>query len=279
MKQGHTIAILGPTASGKSQLAMKLAREQGGEIVSCDSVQVYKGFDIGSAKPSLEEQKEIRHHMLDLVSWAEDFDAARYRDLARNTIADILRRGKLPIIVGGSILYYRALCGQSFHDLPSDQALRAKLKDMSNEELANKLRELDPERAKEIHPNDRFRLIRTCEIAILTGRTLKQIAEAKHPSTFRPKELIVLNLPVDSLENKIRERSQAMLKNGLIEEVRGLLTGGCPPSAKPMQSIGYKQVCEYLQGQIPENDLLEKIVIATRQYARKQNMWLRSLSH
>lgn len=277
MREGYTIAILGPTASGKSHLAMKLAREQGGEIISCDSVQIYKGFNIGSAKPSREEQDEIPHHLIDVVTWADSFDAARYRSLAREAIADILRRGKFAIIVGGTILYYRALCGQSFHDLPSDAVLRESLREFSNEKLHEKLRELDHERAKEIHPNDRFRLVRACEIAILTGRTLRQIAEAKGSNVFHPKELIVLDPPIASLEKKIRERSEAMLKAGLVDEVKSLLNESCPMTAKPMQSIGYRQVCESLEGQYPETQVLDKIVIASRQYARKQAMWLRSL--
>lgn len=273
MKQ-TVLAIIGPTASGKSKFGMALAEQLQGEIISCDSVQVYKDFDLGSAKPSREEQEEIPHHLIDVVSWKETFDAARYRELALQTIADIQSRKKTPIIVGGTGLYFRALCGDQFHDLPSDPSLRKELESWSLEQLRQKLNALDPERSQQIHDNDRFRLSRACEITMLTGMTLKELAQLKSTQALQPFTMLC-NPPREALLKNIEARSELMLTQGLIDEVRKLKNQGCPPSAKPMQSIGYKQVCDFLDGHIKEEDLLEKIVIATRQYARKQMMWFR----
>jgi len=270
-----SIAIVGPTASGKSAIGLALAERIQGEIVSCDSVQVYKEFNIGSAKPSQEECNRVPHHMIDLVNWNQNFDAARYRELALENIRDIHERGRIPIIVGGTGLYFRALCGAKFHDLPSSVELRKELDALTNEELLIKLQKLDPLRAKKLHPNDRFRLMRACEISILTGKSVENLEEKEENS---PRPFTVLcNPPREDLLKIIQLRSEKMLNEGLIDEVRALLKQGCPVSVKPMQSIGYRQVCEYLQGTIAERQLLEKIVIATRQYARKQLMWFRNV--
>lgn len=276
LEKRKPIAIIGPTASGKSGLALALAERIKGEIVSCDSVQVYKRFNIGSAKPNLEERHRVPHHLIDLVSWNETFDAARYRELALQSIKEISERGHVPIIAGGTGLYFRALCGEKFHDLPSDVELRKQLDTLSNEALMKKLQELDLVRAKKLHPNDRFRLMRACEISMLTGQSLASLSEGEDIAAIQP-FTVLCNPPREDLLEIIQKRSVKMLQDGLVDEVESLLKQGCPDSAKPMQSIGYRQVCEYLKGDISENQLLEKIVIATRQYARKQLMWFRNV--
>lgn len=270
------LAIIGPTASGKSNIALALAERVGGELVSCDSVQVYKDFDIGSAKPNHEECQRVPHHLIDLVSWKETFDAARFRERALDCIKEIESRGKVPIIAGGTGLYFRALCGDKFHDLPGSAELRLQLDTLSNEDLRSKLEELDPARAKQLHANDRFRLMRACEIALLTGQSMSDLSEGAAPSTLKP-FTILCKPPREELLKIVEKRSRKMLEQGLIEEVQALKKQGCPDSAKPMQSIGYRQVCEFLNGDVREDQLLEKIIIATRQYARKQLMWFRNV--
>ena len=270
-----TLAILGPTASGKSNLSLALAQKIKGEILNCDSVQVYKGFDIGSAKASEEERKQVPHHLFDLVSWDESFDAAMYRTKALECIAQVLERKHTPILTGGTGLYFRALCGVKFHDLPSDTSLRKKLDALNNEELYVKLMELDPQRARELHQNDRFRLRRACEIILLTGQSFSSL-ENNEEMINKP-FTILCKPPKEDLLSKIEQRSQQMIQSGLIEEVQFLLNSGCPEYAKPMQSIGYLQVCEYLKHKTSKEELLEKIIIATRQYARKQLKWFRQV--
>lgn len=263
------LAILGPTASGKSSLAFKLAQEFGGEIVSCDSVQLYKGFDIGSAKASLEEQSKVKHHMIDLLEPEESFDAAQYAELAREKILDIIARGKLPILVGGTGLYYRFLAQDKVHALPGDKALKESLKELTEEELVFKLMELDPQRAKKIHKNDRYRLVRSVEIALSSQSNFStKIKEEEKPSFF-PKLCVLLDPLRKDLHEKIEKRSKLMLSQGLVEEVRSL-RGKYSPGTKAMETIGYKQVNKYLDLSGSDDELLFRIVCATRQYAKRQ---------
>ena len=196
MKQVPYLAIIGPTASGKSSLAMKLAEELDGEIVSCDSVQIYKGFDIGSAKPTLEEQQKIKHHMIDILDDDTPYDAAQFAQEAQEKIREIHSRGKVPVVVGGTGLYYRFLIGEKIHSLPSDEKLRAELKKLSSEELSQKLEELDPERRKMIHDNDHYRLARALEVAILTEKSFAEQVSESGAADFKPLISILLNPPV-----------------------------------------------------------------------------------
>lgn len=264
------IAILGPTASGKSSLAMKLARDLDGEIVSCDSVQVYKGFDIGSAKPSAHEQKLIKHHMLDLLEDETSYDAAQYAIHARRVILEIIERKKVPILVGGTGLYYRFLVGDKVHALPSDDTLRDELKKLDQTELFDKLSELDPKRAESIHRNDRYRLIRAVEIALASKENFSDQVEKKGASSFKPSLTILLNPERKLLHEKIQQRAQLMLAQNLVDEVR-LLREKFSSDMKAMTTIGYKQVNQYLDGTLKsEEELLFRIVCATRQYAKRQ---------
>lgn len=268
------VVVAGPTASGKSSVAMTLAEKLGGEIVGCDSVQLYRGFDIGSAKPTVEEQRHIPHHLIDVVDWNEDFDARRYEIAATAAIQEIQSRGRLPIVVGGTGLYLRALWGENWHgDLPKDPKLREELAHLDLGELQQRLQKLDPERARQIHPNDRYRLGRAIEIATLTGGPVKSHTtelERRHHAV-----MILMTPDRAILHQRIATRVQVMLESGFIDEVKGLLQAGCPVTAKPMQSIGYREVAMFLTGQMPQQDLAMAITIATRQYAKRQDTWFR----
>lgn len=271
------LAIVGPTCSGKSQLAMSLAKTIKGEIVSCDSVQVYKGFNIGSAKPTAQDQREVQHHLLDLCDPAEDFHAAAYSKLARQKIKEVNERGVLPIVVGGTGLYYRALVQDRFDPLPTDPVLREKLSELSNVQLLAKLRLLDSLKTEKIHPNDRVRLIRAVEVATLVGqKNHDSIAESeKADFLVEPKMTIKLSPNRKILHQKIAARTQKMVEEGLVDEVQSLLKKRVSKDSKPMQSIGYKQSLDYLNKKTTLTQLLDSITIATRQYAKRQDTWFR----
>lgn len=270
------ITVAGPTASGKSSLALKLAQNFQGEIINCDSVQVYRDFNIGSAKPSVEEQKLVPHHLFDLVTGNDGYDAAVYARQGRAVIEEVASRGKLPIVVGGTGLYLRALWGDSFHSLPKDENLRIELAKIKNESLYEELKFIDPKRASEIHLNDRFRLLRAVELI----RLLKGPISSQNPSDSKEDESFKIKMQLDRplLHKRIAQRSEEMLKEGLVAEVKGLISQGIDQNAKPMQSIGYKQVCEFLDGDLSEGQLLERIIIATRQYAKRQETWFKKVS-
>ncbi len=278
------IAILGPTASGKSSLGLQLAEHlmKNGrpvEIVACDSVQIYRGFDLGSAKPSQDEQAAIPHHMIDIRDASENFDAATYKNLAAQAIREIQARDHIPILIGGTGLYFRALSNnQQFHDLPHDAELRHSLAQLSNNELHEQLKKIDPERAAAIHPHDHFRLARAMEIATLKTRSSAPFmpkGEFTAPHFFT----IIRNPDRKKLHERIARRAQQMLQIGLLEEVEELLKNGAPRDCKAMQSIGYRQCVEYLQGEIPKSELADRIIFATRQYAKRQCTWFKKVPY
>jgi tRNA dimethylallyltransferase len=273
------LGVVGPTGSGKSALAMQLAARLGGEIIGCDSVQLYRGFDVGAAKPTAAERAQVPHHLVDVLAWDEECDAARYAALARAAIADVGARGRVPIVCGGTGLYLRSLVGQAFHeDLPRDDALRARLAQLPLAEAYAELARRDPRRAAEVHANDRFRVLRALELVTLLG---KPLSEALPPVAAgapggAPRGVVVLLTPDRAaLHAAIARRTAAMLAGGLVDEVRGLLAAGVSPEAKPMRSIGYKETAAMLAGALPEALLEERIVAATRQYAKRQTTWFR----
>lgn len=271
------ISILGPTASGKSSLAMKLAKELGGEIVSCDSVQLYKDFDIGAAKATKEDQALVRHHMIDLLGPGESYDAAQYALAARKAIREIWARGKTPIVVGGTGLYYRFLVGDKVHALPSDKSLKEQIKKLSDEELYKKLSELDPARAKELHENDRYRLVRALEIILSADSQFSEQITKDGLEPFTPERCILLNPPRALLHERIKLRSREMITEGLVDEVKKLRET-FSVDAKPMQTIGYKQVNQFLDGEIEtEEEMFLRILYATRQYAKRQVTFFKKL--
>lgn len=280
---GRWLGIFGPTSSGKSALALELAQGLGGEIINCDSVQLYRGFDIGAAKPTPGERLLVPHHLFDVLDWHEDCDASQYAKWARAAIDETSARGVLPIVTGGTGLYLRALLGQDFHpDLPSDAGLRAELEKKDSATLWQALKTCDPLRAGQLHPHDRVRVVRALELNILKGQTVAELYQGQNRETYgewRARGIIIILQPARALvHERIAVRSQAMLTHGLIAEVTRLLASGVSPKAKPMLSIGYAQVCKYLQqGREDQETLLQEIIVATRQYGKRQDTWFKKV--
>jgi tRNA dimethylallyltransferase len=274
------VAIVGPTASGKSALALGLARERFGEIVSCDSQQVYRGLDVGSAKASPAERAEVRHHLLDVVSPDQPFSAAEYARLARGALRDIASRGRLPLVAGGTGLYLRALL-QGLFDGPSrDEARRRRLEAMGerfgNARLHRLLARVDPEAAARIRPPDRVRVVRALEVYWSTGRpiSLQQREGALPLAGFR--SLVVgLDPGRGALRANVTARTRRMLEGGLLGEVRGLLDRGLDPGLRPLQSIGYRQAVAVLQGRLGTAEAEASIVTDTMRLAKRQMTWFR----
>jgi tRNA dimethylallyltransferase len=270
------VVIAGPTASGKSALAHDLAKKHGGEIINCDSVQLYRDFDIGTAKPSREERDDVPYHLIDRLDSEDDYDARMFADEARALIEQIRGRGRVPFVVGGTGLYLRALWGEQWHDLPKDPAIRRELEQRSNEALASELRSVDPERAQKIHINDRYRLIRAVELIRLRQGPVfvdAPVASSRRPEAFAVK----MQWSRQHLHQRIEARTKAMLEAGLVHEVARLLARGCDPTAKAMRSIGYREVVAMLHGELDADQLPTKIAAATRQYAKRQETWFRKV--
>ena len=270
------LVVVGPTASGKSALAMQLAQAFNGAIVCCDSVQLYRGFDIGSAKPSVAEQRLVPHFLFDALSWDQPCDAAIYAAMAKQAIKSIRESGRLPIVVGGTGLYLRALLGDAWDDdVPSDEELRKKLNSRSSEDLFAELLRLDPRRAGQLHQNDRFRVVRALEINILTGHPVPSGSRAEPAQ--RSHLAFFLNPPRAILHERINQRTKEMLAAGVEHEVRQLISQGVDPLCKSMQAIGYKQVVAMIQGYLEEMNLEDEIATATRQYAKRQVTWFKKV--
>ncbi len=272
------IALVGQTASGKSSLAMALAQNEG-EILSCDSVQLYRGFDIGSAKPSQEEQAQVPHHMIDVATWQENIDAADYVQGALEAIADIRGRGARPILCGGTGLYLRAL-RFGLIDVPeADPALRAELENAEHENpgsLFKRLQELDPQGAAMADAHNKRRLLRDVEICILAKRPVSEIrAEHAFAGEKVAMQLFALRWSDDVLRERIVARTKAMLDNGLLDEVERLLQSGVLPECKPMQSVGYKEACAVLTKGASKDELAAEIEANTWTLARRQRTWFK----
>lgn len=272
------VVVAGPTGSGKSALAMALALDLGGEIVGCDSVQIYRGFDIGSAKPSVADQSQVPHHLVDLLNWNDDCDAALYAKWAGDAIDNIRSRGRLPIVVGGTGLYLRALLGRGWNnDLPKDEALRATLQALPSDELFARLKALDPARASELHINDRFRVVRALELVTLLGRPLREAGLTGDVAPPHAAWMIGIEPKRDVLQLQLAARIEVMLQSGLVEEVQSLLGSGVLSSCKPMHSIGYAETIEMLEGRMHRSALAAAILVSTRRYAKRQMNWNRKV--
>ena len=274
------VAVVGPTASGKSALALRIAEERGGEIVSCDSLQVYRGLDIGSAKAAPEERRRVRHHLIDIKNPDEPFSAADYARLAREALADIRVRGRLPVVAGGTGLYLRALLSGLFEGPSRDEALRARLEGMGERfgdpRLHRVLRRVDPAAASRIQPTDRLRIIRALEVCRATGRPLSEQHQAgTEPLRGFDVRVIGLSPPRDELRQRIEARTRAMFENGLLHEVRGLLAAGYPPDLRPLRAIGYRQAVAVVQATMTEDEARRSIDTETLQYAKRQRTWFR----
>jgi len=274
------LVIAGPTGSGKSALAIRLAAEVGGEIVNADSVQLYRGLQIGSAKTPPHAREGIPHHLLDLLEPWEVPTAGDWAALAVEAIAGIWGRGALPIVTGGTGFYIRALLEGITESPTRDDALRARLAAIESSRpgfLHRALRRFDPASARRIHPNDINKALRALEICILAGAPASRVfatAPRKRLEGYRGLYL-VLNPARQVLLARIAERTRAMFAAGLLEEVRALLKAGVAENAKAFESIGYKESLDLLGGRLTEGEAIEAVIIATRQYAKRQATWFR----
>jgi tRNA dimethylallyltransferase len=274
------LAILGPTATGKSTLAIAIAERHGGEIVNCDSTAVYRGFDIGTDKVAVHERRGIPHHVVDLVDPTEEYSAARYARDAAAAIRDILARGRLPILVGGTGLYYRALTRGLFPGPGKDEQLRTRLEHSAEkrgvEWLHRLVRRVDPESALRIQPRDRKRLIRALEVYFLTGMPLtRHFAETVSPLEGYAVVPLALRLPADATAERVRRRVDDQFERGVVDEVRRLLASGVPRTARPFGGLVYRQILELLDGVRDEEATRALIAQENRRYARRQLIWFR----
>jgi len=273
------IAVVGPTAAGKSALALRLAREHGGEIVSCDSLQIYRGLDIGSAKATPGERASVPHHLVDVVDPDAVFSAADYARLAREAVAAIRARGRLPIVAGGTGLYLRALLHGLFQGPSRDAALRARLERIAERygdaRLHRLLLRVDPAAAERTHPNDRVRLVRALEVYALTGRPLTSQQAETGPALEGPQLLIGLAPGRGRLREAVEARTRQMFERGLLEEVRGLLTRFGEPPPRPLAAIGYRQAVAVLRGALAPDAAQREIVTETMRFAKRQMTWFR----
>jgi tRNA dimethylallyltransferase len=270
---------LGPTASGKSALGLAVAERTGGEIVACDSQQVYIGMDIGTAKPTPEERRRVPHHALDLARPDEPFHAARWAAVARTAIADIAARGRLPILVGGTGLYYRALVAGLFEAPPPDPAIRARHRAIAEAEgpeaLHKRLQALDPAAAAAIGARDVVRASRALEVYEQTGVTITELRRRAVPPGDLAPTTLILDPSLATLRERIAQRTQSMMAAGFLEEVRALRAAGYGPSLKPLQALGYGQLGAVLDGVKTVQQAVADTVSATFAYARRQRTWFR----
>ena len=277
----NIICIAGPTASGKTALAATLAKELNGEVVSCDSMQVYRRMDIGTAKPTLEEMQGIPHHMIDVAEPWEDFSVSRYCEMAAPIVDDIISRGKTAVIAGGTGLYMDALIrGNAFAPFPATgvrERLEAQADAEGMEAMLSRLRAVDPDAARRLHLSDRKRILRALEVYLETGET---ITEHNRKTQAVPPRYSPLWLGLDfarrgELYRRIDLRVGLMLEQGLVEEIRGLLADGIPEKATAMQAIGYKEFVDALDGRCTIEEAADLVRQSSRRYAKRQLTWFR----
>ncbi len=279
----RVIVIVGPTASGKTNLSIELAKRMNGEIISADSMQIYKYMDIGTAKPTKEEMQDISHYLIDEVLPNEDFNVVRFKELAEKYIDNILEKGKQPIVAGGTGLYISSLINNiNFSESESDWELREALKkeaeEFGPEYLHKKLQEVDPNSALSIHPNNIKRVIRALEVYYQTQKPISYHNEMSR--SIPPKYqfvLVGLNMDRQVLYERINKRVDIMIQNGLVDEVKGLVDLGYADSIISMQGIGYKEILEFLRNNITLEQAIDNIKQGTRRYAKRQITWFKRI--
>ena len=265
------IAILGPTASGKSALAMRVAERLGGEIVSADSRQVYRGMDIGTAKPTAEERARVRHHLIDVVDPGERYDVLRYQREGRAALTEIRARGRVALVVGGTGLYVRALLdGLDLASLPHDPALRARLEAEDSARLLERLRAIDPDAASRVDPRNRRRLVRYLEVATIGGGPVVRVRGASIPALR-----IGLRPPREVLVAAIERRVREMVDAGVLDETRTLVSRGIDPRLPSMSAHGYTHWASHLRGEIDLETASRLVARDVRAYSRRQMTWFR----
>ena len=277
--EDELVVVVGPTASGKTALALELAARWGGEIIGADSVQIYRRFDLGSAKPTPEERARAAHHLVDVLDPLEPMDAGRYVELADRAIADVRASGRVPIVCGGTFLWVKALVHGLAESGPKDDAVRARHAEIAERDgraaIHARLAEVDPKSAARLSPNDLVRTSRALEVYELTGRPQSELHESHG---FRPERhrarLIGVHRGRDDLDRRIAERTDALLAAGFVEEVRALLADGYA-EARAMGSVGYREVRAHLAGELGGGELSGAIVRSTRVFVRRQRTWLR----
>ncbi len=277
----QVIVIAGPTASGKTGLSVEVAKQLNTEIVSADSMQIYRGMDVGTAKVTEEEKQGVLHHMIDVVSPMENYNVSRYVSEAKECVDKILQKGKIPVIAGGTGLYINSLVyGYDLAPIPSDDAVREEItalyEEKGGEYLLEELRKIDPKTAARLHPNNARRLIRALEVYRLSGMTISE-QEERTKNAPKPYDVrfFVLDTDREKLYERINLRVDIMLANGLEEEVKQLLLSGVPKTCTAMQAIGYKEMVEYLGGYLTFLEAVDKIKQESRRYAKRQLTWFR----
>ncbi|MFW5908269.1 MAG: tRNA (adenosine(37)-N6)-dimethylallyltransferase MiaA [Desulfosalsimonas sp.] len=281
MQRPKIIVLCGPTGIGKTGMSLALARRLNGGIVSADSMQIYRYMDIGTAKPDEAQQAAAPHYMIDVAEPDESYDAARYAREAGNAILKLKNQEKLPLVVGGTGLYIKALLYGLFKSSPSRPQLRQRLRKEADQKvgkyLHDKLTSCDPVAAGRIHPNDTYRIIRALEVYELTGRPISEYQQNHGFSDSRFHALkIGLHLERRQLYEQINLRVEKMLEDGLLEEVRELIDMGYSPELKSMQSLGYRHMTDYLGGSLCWRDAVEQMKTDTRRYAKRQLVWFRN---
>jgi len=276
------LVLIGPTAVGKTSLSLHIAKEWNAEIISGDSMQVYRGMDIGTAKLPLAEREGIPHHMIDVCEPEHPFSAAEFQERCRALIRDIDSRGKLPFLVGGTGLYVESLCYEyEFAVAGSDEAFREEMQRFADVQGADalhaRLREVDAASAERLHPNDRRRVIRALEIHHLTGETMSSQLEGQKKRS--PYELCIVGLTMDrqKLYDRVDQRVDLMMAEGLVDEVRRLLERGVPESAVSMQGLGYKELIPYIKGERSLEEAVYLLKRDTRHFAKRQLSWFRHM--
>ena len=276
------LVISGPTASGKTALAVELAKQHNGEVISADSMQIYCRMDIGTAKPTKEEMQGIPHHMMDVADPAEDFSVARYVEMAARCVEDVTSRGKLPILAGGTGLYIDSLLsGRTFSAFSPESPLRGELESRIRTEggakLLEELAKVDPETAARLHPNDEKRIVRALEVFLTTGKTISQ--HNAETQAIPPRyDALTLTLSFEQREDmwrRIDKRVDIMMEQGLVQEVQQLLDSGIPEKCTAMQAIGYKEMVNAVRFNGDVNAAAEEIKLRSRQYAKRQLTWFK----
>ena len=280
MQKNKVIVICGPTASGKTALSIELAKQINGEIVSCDSMQIYKDMDIGTAKPTPDEMQGIKHYLIGHVSPEERYSVADYKTDAKKAIKEIIEKGKMPIVVGGTGLYLDSLIYEiEYQDIKLDEEYRKKLEEEVEEKglekLYNRAKQIDEKAIEKISPNDKKRILRILEIYHATGKTkTEQEIESRKKEVEYDYKVYALDWDRQKLYDRINKRVDMMMEQGLVEEVKQILDKYHTfPTA--MQGLGYKEVVEYLEGKLTKEEMVEKIKMETRRYAKRQLTWFR----
>jgi tRNA dimethylallyltransferase len=281
LKQKEKLVVLiGPTAVGKTAASIHLAKKFNGEIISGDSMQIYKTMDIGTAKISEEEMQGVPHHLIDIREPDESFSAAEFQELVRGKISEIHSRGKLPMIVGGTGLYIQSVIyDYQFTEAPGDEEYRRQLEKEAevrgNEEIHRRLEQVDPKAAVNIHPNNIRRVIRALEIHHCTGKTMSEFQQNQNSELVYDVALIGLTMDRDLLYSRIDKRVDLMMKQGLLDEVKSLYQEGLK-DVQSIQAIGYKEIYEYLDGKVTMEDAVENLKQNSRRYAKRQLTWFRN---